>query len=182
MCQQAPPPLMPMTRRISLSRLCWCGARSSSAASTIPSDTSRRTVWRNRCGSGRARLRPKAGSRASAVRSAAICPTGPGRFPGAQRRGQRGPCGLRRVHRRAGQGPGVAATRPRPRAACRPASVRSAIRARSSWATAPSTCSENVPCGVVAAIGSRRLRKCAPLASNCSMTVSIFLGHVSPSA
>jgi hypothetical protein len=90
---------MPMTRRISLSRLCWCGARSSSAASRIPSDTSRRTVWRNRCGSGRARLRPKAGSRASAVRSAATCPTGPGRFPGAQRRGQRGPCGLRRVHR-----------------------------------------------------------------------------------
>ena len=40
--------------------------------------------------------------------------------------------------------------------------MRSAISARSSWATAPSTCSENMPCGVVVSIGSRRLRKCAP--------------------
>jgi hypothetical protein len=31
------------------------------------------------------------------------------------------------------------------------------------WATAPSTCSEIMPCGVVASIGSRRLWKCAPV-------------------
>ena len=41
---------------------------------------------------------------------------------------------------------------------------------RSRWATAPSTCSENMPCGVVVSIGSCRLRKCAPAASSCSMT------------
>jgi hypothetical protein len=64
--------------------------------------------------------------------------------------------------------PGLPPMRPRLRAACRPAFVRSAIRARSSWATAPSTWSENTPCGVVVSIGSRRLRKCAPLASSCS--------------
>src|ERR1700759_3743077 len=57
--------------------------------------------------------------------------------------------------------PGLPPTRPRLRAARRPALVRSAISARSSWATAPSTCSENMPCGVVVSIGSRRVRKCA---------------------
>jgi hypothetical protein len=47
-----------------------------------------------------------------------------------------------------------------------------AIRHRSSWATAPSTCRENMPCGLLVSIGSRRLRKWAPFASSCSMTAS----------
>ena len=40
-----------------------------------------------------------------------------------------------------------------------------AARARA----APSTCRENMPCGVVVSTGSCRLRKCAPLASSCSI-------------
>ena len=70
-------------------------------------------------------------------------------------------CGWRLGHRRAGQD-----CRRRGRVHAppfRPALVRSAISARSSWATAPSTCKENMPCGVEVSIGSRRLRKCAPL-------------------
>jgi hypothetical protein len=38
--------------------------------------------------------------------------------------------------------------------------VRSEISARSSWSTAPSNCSENIPCGVEVSIGSRGERKC----------------------
>ena len=68
--------------------------------------------------------------------------------------------------------PGLPPTRPRALADPNPALVRSAISARSNCATAPSTCSENMPCGVVVSMGSRRERKCAPLASNCSMTLS----------
>ena len=49
------------------------------------------------------------------------------------------------------------------------------MSARSSWATAPKTCNENIPCGVVVSIGSRRLRKCAPLASSCSITANKWL-------
>ena len=59
----------------------------------------------------------------------------------------------------AGAQAGIAADPPATRAARSPALVRSAISARSSWAIAP--------CGVVVSIGSRRLRKCAPLASSC---------------
>src|SRR3954451_1371926 len=66
--------------------------------------------------------------------------------------------------------PGLPPTRPRLRAASKPALVRSAISARSSCATAPSTCSENIPCGVVVSIGSHRLRKYAPFAASCSIT------------
>lgn len=47
-------------------------------------------------------------------------------------------------------------------AALIPAFVRSEISARSSWATAPRTCRENMPCGVDVSIGSRSDRKCAP--------------------
>jgi hypothetical protein len=71
--------------------------------------------------------------------------------------------------------PGLPPTRPRLRAAFRPALVRPAISARSSWATAPRTCRENMPCGVVVSMGSRRLWKWAPLASSCSMTASRWL-------
>jgi len=49
----------------------------------------------------------------------------------------------------------------RPGRARRPDLVRLVINARSNWATAPSTFSENMPCGVAVSIGSRRLRKCA---------------------
>jgi len=45
--------------------------------------------------------------------------------------------------------PGLPPTRPRRRAACSPALVRSAISARSSWATAPSTWESIRICGVV---------------------------------
>jgi hypothetical protein len=75
----------------------------------------------------------------------------------------------------AGAQAGIAADTTRRRAARSPALVRSAISARSNWATAPSTCSENMPCGVVVSIGSRRLRKCAPTASSCSMTARRWL-------
>ncbi len=44
-----------------------------------------------------------------------------------------------------------------------------------STATAPSTCSENMPCGVVVSTGARRLRKCAPAPSSSSMTASRWL-------
>ena len=54
----------------------------------------------------------------------------------------------------------------------RPALVRSAMSARSSCATAPSICRENMPCGVVVSTGSCRLRKCAPWASSGSMIES----------
>ena len=60
--------------------------------------------------------------------------------------------------------PGLPPTRPWLRAVRRPALVRSAMT-RSSWATAPSTCRENMPCGVVVSTGSCRLRKWAPLNS-----------------
>src|SRR3712207_7714730 len=39
-----------------------------------------------------------------------------------------------------------------------------------SCATAPSTCKENMPCGVEVSMGSRRERKCAFLASRFSIT------------
>lgn len=55
--------------------------------------------------------------------------------------------------------PGLPPRRPRALAARRPAFVRSEVRARSSCATAPSTCNENIPCGVVVSTGSRRERK-----------------------
>jgi hypothetical protein len=60
-------------------------------------------------------------------------------------------------------------------AAFMPALVRSAISARSSCATAPSTSSENLPCGVEVSIGSRSERKCAPRSSSRSMTSSRWL-------
>ena len=55
---------------------------------------------------------------------------------------------------------------PRASAALMPAFVRSEISARSSWATAPSTCSENMPCGVEVSIGPRSERKSAPRSSS----------------
>ena len=76
--------LMPATRRTSRSSLGWGRARSSSLASMMPSSASRRTVRRSRStvqglprparGSGPARRRPRAGSGASAARSAARSP------------------------------------------------------------------------------------------------------------
>ena len=60
-------------------------------------------------------------------------------------------------------------------AALMPALVRSEISARSSCATAPRTCSENIPCGVEVSIGSFNERKCAPCSSSCSMTKSKWL-------
>ena len=70
----------------------------------------------------------------------------------APRRGWRGPCGWRPGCRRAGR----AADTTRLRAARSPPLVRSAISARSIWATAPSTCSKNMPCGVVVSISIGR--------------------------
>lgn len=71
--------------------------------------------------------------------------------------------------------PGLAPTRPLIRAAFRPALVRSEISARSRWVTAPSTWSENMPCGVLVSMRSRKLRKCVPAAANCSMTARRWL-------
>ena len=59
--------------------------------------------------------------------------------------------------------PGLPGSLPRAFAALIPALVRSEINARSSWATAPRTCSENMPCGVDVSIGSCRERKCGAL-------------------
>jgi hypothetical protein len=59
--------------------------------------------------------------------------------------------------------PGLPPIRRRARAALSPDCAFGDQR-RSSWATAPSTCRENMPCGGALSIGSRRLRKCARLA------------------
>jgi hypothetical protein len=90
-------------------------------------------TWTRWCGSGPARHHPRAASRlARALRMASGSP--------ARR-------------------PGFPPTRPRLRAADSPALGASAIRARWTWATTPSICSENVPCGAAASIGSHRLRE-----------------------
>ena len=60
-------------------------------------------------------------------------------------------------------------------AALIPAFVRSEISARSSCATAPSTWSENIPCGVDVSIGWRSDRKCAFFAVRSSITSSRWL-------
>jgi len=57
--------------------------------------------------------------------------------------------------------PGLPPTRPQLRVAFRPALVRSAIRTRSSFATARSTLQREPALRVEVSIGSRRLRKCA---------------------
>lgn len=71
--------------------------------------------------------------------------------------------------------PGLPGSRPFALTALMPALVRSEINARSSCATAPSTWSENIPCGVAVSIGSRSERKCAFLAVRSSITSSRWL-------
>lgn len=71
--------------------------------------------------------------------------------------------------------PGLPARRPRALAALIPDLVRSAISARSSWATAPRTCRENIPCGADVSIGSRSDRKWTSRSSRSSMTSSRWL-------
>lgn len=63
--------LMPATSRISLLSLCWRGARCRSVASTIPSDTRRRAVRRNRSTVFRTRATSPQGHAAPQVRGAA---------------------------------------------------------------------------------------------------------------
>jgi hypothetical protein len=60
---------------------------------------------------------------------------------------------------RRSRSPGFPGFMPRALAALMPARVRSEIRERSSWATAPSTCKENIPYGVDVSTGSRKDRK-----------------------
>lgn len=54
-----------------------------------------------------------------------------------------------------------------------PALVRSEVRSR--WATAPSTCRENIPWGVDVSMESRSERKCTPRAFRASTTSSRWL-------
>ena len=168
------------TSRISLSSPGWRDARSNSFASTMPSGTRRRTVRRGRSTVQveevmRFRTRttwPQAGQAASAARSATTYPTGPGPPPDVPRRGWRGPCGWRPV---AGAQARIAADMTA--AARRPQSGFGALGNQRPFELGDGAqhCSENMPCGVVVSIGSRRLRKCAPVASSCSMTARRWL-------
>ena len=173
--------LIPATSRTKRSSLCCGRARSSKLASMMPSSARRRTVRRSRstvqvaaCPRFRTRTTSPHGWLGRICRTVGSQVSSRARTP-SRCAASRLPvvCGWHLGRRRAGRD----CRRPGRVRVPRSARLWCARRsdARSSWATAPSTCNENMPCGVEVSIGSRRLRKCAPAASSCSMTASRWL-------